>query len=70
MTDHDVHVPVDEPARSARRKHGEGRTGLAVTAGIDVPSTAAVAALARALFLHGRTTADPTAHAGVLRIRD
>jgi uncharacterized membrane protein len=32
-------------------------------------STAAVAALARALFLHGRTTADPTTHAGVVRIR-
>ena len=60
MTDHDVHIPVDEPARSARRRRGGGRSGLALYAIVLAVTTAAVAALARALFLHGHTPAEQT----------
>ena len=59
MTDHDVHIPVDEPARSARRRRGGVRSGLALYAIVLAVTFAAVAASARALFLHRHTTADP-----------
>lgn len=34
MTDHDVRLPVHEPAPSARRRHGGGRTGLVLGAAL------------------------------------
>jgi uncharacterized membrane protein len=34
MTDHDVHLPGDEPARSTRRRRGDGRIGLVLGAAL------------------------------------